>query len=306
MGSGRLLRVLVGIIVLSSGLVVSSVVWAQVTDTVLETDIVYLTRGDTKLLLDIARPAAQKGKCPALLFVHGWAPGYDKSQHRSDILLAPARGYVGVAMSYRLPPVFGAAGQAAVFPEPICDVKSAVRWLRAHADGYGIDPDRIGVVGFSFGAYLALMVAFTAPSDGFEDDAGLTAVSSKVQVAVAAGPVVDWNLIMRETTSAFADNRRLTGLFFGGLPDEVPERYRDSRPARYMGYGDAPVLAVFGGWDLTIGQEQAHVLEEAMLNGGARGSFLWVPRASHSFQELATPNMDYPMWSFLDSYLKAK
>ena len=158
-------------------------------EVVLETDIAYVTRGSTKLLLDVARPAAAGARSPAVLFLHGGAPSWGKYNHRNGIKLAALRGYVGVAATYRPPPTKGKPG--AQFPEPIQDAGAAIRWVRANADRYGIDPERIGVVGFDFGGYLALMAAFAGPADGFEGGSDSQAISSSVRVAVAAAPYVN-------------------------------------------------------------------------------------------------------------------
>ena len=115
MRSGIMARVLVGLAALVAGLVTgcasspgsSQGGTPKEPEIVLETDIAYVTRGSTKLLLDVARPAAADARSPAVLFLHGWAPGYDKLQHRTEIRLAAKRGYVGVAATYRLPAVPG-------------------------------------------------------------------------------------------------------------------------------------------------------------------------------------------------------
>lgn len=312
MRSGIAARVLVGLAVLLAALVTgcaSSPGTAQggtpkEPEVVLETDIAYVTRGSTKLLLDVARPAGAGARSPAVLFLHGWAPTFDKYNHRNDIKLAAMRGYVGVAATYRLPPVPGKPG--AKFPEPIQDAKAAVRWIRANADRYGIDPERIGVVGYSFGGYLALMVGFTGPADGFEGEGDSQGVSSRVQVAVGAGPVFDWAY---EVTHTDMDSPGLSDLvkgFLGGSPEEVPDTYRKSHPSAYMDNSDPPVLAIFGGWDTTVRPEQARMLAEAMKAKGTSHSFLLLPRASHDFRELASLGSDYPVWSFLELQLKAK
>jgi len=90
------------------------------------------------------------------------------------------------------------------------------------------------------------------------------------------------------------------------LPEEVPDRYRKSDPAGYRDGSDAPLLVIFGGRDVSIRTEHARVLADAMLAKGTPHSFLLLPRASHDFRELASLGSDYPVWSFLDLYLKGK
>jgi len=75
------------------------------------------------------------------------------------------RGYVAVTVSYRLAPKFP-------FPAAVHDVKTAVRWLRAHAETYQVDPDRIGVTGGSAGGHLAQFLGVTAGVPEFEGSGG--------------------------------------------------------------------------------------------------------------------------------------
>ena len=185
-------------------------------------------------------------------------------------------------------------------------MKAAIRWLRANAERYGINATRIGVVGFSFGAYLALIAASTGADDGLEGDTGSLGYSSEVQVAVAAGAPVDWAFEMRRMSQGQAEMRGLVSRFMGGLPEEVPETYQKSDASKYLDFSDPPILAIYGGRDTAVVSDQGRIVAERMLAEGVKHSFLVVPRATHNFGELASPLTDYPMWSFLDMYLKAK
>ena len=97
---------------------------------------------------------------------------------------------MAATIDYRLTNVLDEGSQAKYpFPAQIHDVKCAVRWLRANAEEHDIDPDRIGALGISSGAHLALLLALSDPSDGLEGDCGDMDYSSSVQAAVnLAGP----------------------------------------------------------------------------------------------------------------------
>lgn len=88
--------------------------------------------------------------------------------HRADIVLAAQRGYAGLAAEYRLTRSADEHPPHNQFPAGLYDVKAAIRWIRSNADSYGIDPNRIGVCGFSAGANYAMMAAMTGPEDGGE------------------------------------------------------------------------------------------------------------------------------------------
>ena len=90
----------------------------------------------------------------------GWVSGDRKEMERTIDALA-RRGYVAIAPDYRLAPKHR-------FPACIEDCKAAVRWLRANAGKYHIDPNRIGVMGMGAGGHLACLLGVTTPSDGLD------------------------------------------------------------------------------------------------------------------------------------------
>ena len=125
------------------------------------------------LLLDVFIPEDAKGKLPMIVWIHGggWVSG---NKENPPTLMFLRKGYAVASINYRLSPV-------APFPAQIHDCKAAIRFLRAKAPEYNVDPDRIGVWGGSAGGHL---VALLGVSDGvkeLEGDGGNPGVSSKVQ-----------------------------------------------------------------------------------------------------------------------------
>lgn len=151
------------------------------------------------------------------MFLHGWGAGEGKASYGGWIAAVAARGYVGVSVGYRLPTAPYAETR---FPAALHDAKSAARWLRANADRYGVNPDQIGVVGFSYGAYVALLLAFTGPSDALEGEILWPGVPSNVQAVVAAGAPVDWAFEAHRTDRG-PETGQLMQAFLGGLPEAV-------------------------------------------------------------------------------------
>jgi len=147
--------------------------------------IVYATPDNVELRLDLVVPGEGKGPFPAIVFIFGGGfQGGARSHWGTEIVLAAKRGYVGVSIDHRLVTMQPDGKAKYPFPAQVHDVKCAIRWLRANAQKYGIDRDRIGVIGFSSGGHLALMLGLTEPSDGLEGDCGDLSVSSRVQAAV--------------------------------------------------------------------------------------------------------------------------
>ena len=117
---------------------------------------------------------------PAIVIVHGggWRAGSKKDLVYRDLLLDYAfQGYLTISVEYRF-------DQETPFPACIEDVKCAVRWLRAHAKEYNINPDKIGAFGHSAGAHLALMLAMSSDNKSLEGDSGWNDYSSKINAVV--------------------------------------------------------------------------------------------------------------------------
>ncbi len=134
---------------------------------------------------------------PALLFIHGggWNSGSYAELYRF-IDVAKAHGYVAISIDYRL----NQPNSAGSWPAQIQDAKCAVRWLRENADTYQIDSDRIGVVGHSAGAHLALLLGLTHAAtnpqiaeeiDTFKDAGSFSGVDDGVQAVVSIGGVTN-------------------------------------------------------------------------------------------------------------------
>ncbi|HEX3726590.1 MAG TPA: alpha/beta hydrolase, partial [Pirellulales bacterium] len=146
-------------------------------------DIVYGTVAGEDLRLDLATPKGLTRPTAGVVWIHGGAwRGGDKREFERPLIESAQQGYVAVNINYRLVP-------KQVFPAQVEDCKCAIRWFRSHADQFHLDPKRIGVVGSSAGAHLAMMLGTLGSEDGLERDAGSPGVSSRVQAVVSfAGP----------------------------------------------------------------------------------------------------------------------
>ena len=139
-------------------------------------DIAY-REGNDAWKLDLAMPK-ERGDAPrpAIVYIHGggWKKGDKRGKGIGAVLHYAAKGYVCISVNYRLDVDKKACVE---------DVKCAVRWLRAHAEKYNVDPDRIGAAGNSSGGHLALMLAVCPASAGLEGDGPYQEHSSMVQSA---------------------------------------------------------------------------------------------------------------------------
>jgi acetyl esterase/lipase len=254
---------------------------------------VYGTAGDEKLTLHLALPTAAEGPRPALVFIHGggWRAG-DKDVLKDAIKEAASRGYVAVSVGYRLVPKHR-------FPAPVHDVKCAVRWLRAHASELNVDPDRIGAIGFSAGAHLAMMLGTVDTDDGLEGDEGWPEYSSKVQAVVSYfGPtnlLVELPVVSRPLVVAFLD----------GEVEERREAYVAASPITYVDAEDAPMLLLQGTKDPLVPYDQAFQMATALTKAGVRGRVELILGAGHGWagdEHQRTVELSY---DFFEKWLKA-
>ncbi len=263
-------------------------------DVVFEKDVVYGKGGGADLKLDLSRPKdAQGKKLPCVVVIHGggWAAG-DKSGHDDLTWKFARRGYVSATVGYRFAP-------ADVFPAQVNDVKCAVRFLRANADKYGLDPRRIGAVGFSAGAHLSMMLATMDKEDGLEGDGGSADQPSKVQAAVSYFGPTDLS-----ATDIPDRAKEIVKGFIGGTPAEKPREYRQASPLTYVSPGDAPMLLFQGTRDPLVPHTQAIAMTEAMTRYNVPGRVELLVGASHGWGGRELEHTLDQTSAFFDQYLK--
>lgn len=263
-------------------------------DVLFEKDVVYGKGGGTDLRLDLSRPKDAAGqKLPCVLVIHGggWAGG-NKSQHDDITWKFAQAGYVCATVGYRLAP-------AHQFPSQVHDVKAAVRFLRANADKYGLDPQRIGAVGFSAGAHLSMMLGTMDKEDGLEGDGGSPDQSSKVQAVVAYfGPTDLAATDVPESVRGILKN------FIGGTAVEKPREYRQASPITYVSPADAPMLLFQGTKDPLVPHTQAYAMIEAMTRYGIPGRVEVLIGASHGWGGEDLNRTVAATFAFFDQHLK--
>ncbi len=265
-----------------------------------EPGITYGKGGDVELKLDLAHPASGKGPFPALIFMHGsgwgWYRGISRIQYMFAIIEAAERGYVAVSVDYRLTSVKENDKTKYLFPAQVYDMKCAVRWLRANAKKYKIDPNCIGAVGWSSGGHLALMLGLTDPSHGLEGECGNSKFSSRVQAVISlAGPTELISLYHEKSVPIVLVE------FLGGTPEEVPDQYRIASPLTYVSKDDPPVLTIHGDRDTSVPPKQAELLDAKMKEAGASHILIFKKGIAHvNFW------YDKALWDFFDKHLKGE
>jgi acetyl esterase/lipase len=237
-----------------------------------ELDVAYGEVDGQELLLNIYRPPAREQPRPAviLIFGGGWSFG-DRHGMADPARNLAAAGYVAVSIDHRLVNV-GAENR---WPVQLDDVQRAVRWVRAHAAEYGVDPERIASYGWSSGAHLATMLGLR--DTRANSDPALADYSSQVNCVVALG--ADMDLTGPQTDYGF--RLTLEGLL-GGTLEEEPETYRDASPLFWVDAEAAPMLLVHGGFDDAVLAEQSRQMATALYDAGVEVVYAAIPGVDHS------------------------
>ncbi len=266
-------------------------------------DIVFCTHDGVELMLDIAYPKQSSGPRPALLFIsgsgwgHWWGPSFDRHQYSYTIVLAAQRGYVAATVDYRPTCIFDGGKPGYRYPAQLIDVRSAVRWLRANAQKYQIDSRRIGAVGWSSGGHLALMLGLLG-AEAIETETDNTTFSSGVQaVASLAGPT---DLALMHDEATYPGIPDAIEELIGGLPDQMPEKYREASPLYHVSQAAPPILMIQGETDTEVPKNQASLFANKMKKLGSFVTVQYLPSTGHMINSYARAEI-YP---FLDQALE--
>ena len=247
-------------------------------------DIAYGEADGQKLLLDVFRPNKQKENTgqkvqPAVIFIHGgaWEVG-SKSELRDLAIEFAKLGYVGFSADYRLVNKNGNH-----YPAQLDDVQRAVRWIRANADKYRVDPDRIGALGLSAGGHLVALLGTRETRDN--RDPALAKYSSRVNCVVDMFGPTDLITHFSSKTSPGTDEEAILVNFLGKTPTEAPELYRDASPLYHIDRQTSPFLIFHGAIDELVSVDQSRRFYQALLQAGIEATYIEFPDEGHGFSK---------------------
>jgi acetyl esterase/lipase len=262
-------------------------------------DLAYRTDGHERQKLDLYLPEKSDRPAPLIIWIHGG--GWQGGSKENALPLRQGwveRGYAIASINYRL------SGHA-VFPAQIEDCKAAIRWLRAHAAQYHIDPTRFGVWGSSAGGHLAALVGTSG--DGKTLDVGEHLdQSSRVQaVCDYYGPTDLLAFVSRPGYENHANPRSPESLLLGGAVKEKPELAKAANPLTYITPDDPPFLIVHGDLDPIVPLQQSELLFTALKSAKLSAHFHTIHGAGHG------PGFDGPeiipmVQKFFDLHLAAE
>jgi acetyl esterase/lipase len=269
----------------------------------LQKDIVYGKAGNVELKLDLARPPKGDGPFPLVVCIHGgaWRIG-SRNAHHNTIRMLARNGYVAATVQYRLTPKYR-------FPAQIEDVQRAVRYLRANAKKYALDPDRVAALGDSAGGHLSLLLGLLDPRDDLGRDRK-GEPPSKVQAVVNYYGPTDLS-----TWAATATGDKLLKIGTGrdgdgllvdllGTADRKAAVMKKASPITYIDAKDPPVLTFHGTNDPLVLIEQARKLHAALKQAGVRERLEVIEAGGHGWGGETRARTNRITVEFLDRYLK--
>lgn len=238
-------------------------------------DLVYSSLGSRELHLDLFLPKEDAGPFPAVVYIHGGAwSGGNKSAFQRQAAYMATKGYVGACMEYRL------SGEAR-YPAAVHDSKAAVRWLRANAARYRIDPKRVGAAGGSAGGHLVAFLGTTGDRKEFEGQGGNPGVSTRVRAVAAFNPVLDMT-VARMRDSAVSASSALVK-FLGATYAERPELYAEASPTTHVSRESAAFLFLHGTGDTTVPYQQSVEMMKKLKEAGVYADLFSAEDARHGF-----------------------
>jgi len=266
-------------------------------------DVPYVKDGDVSQRLDIYYPEkAPKEPLPLIVHIHGggWMGG---NKHPCDTRMV-SQGYVLASVGYRF-------SQKAKFPAQIQDCQAAIRWLRAHAEKYHINPDKVGVIGGSAGGHLSALVGVSGGKKLFATIGENEEQSDAVQcVCDIFGPknfasVIEQAEKDKNVKNIFKFNTPsdpYSELIGANLSDK--EKTAAVSPITYVDKDSPPTLILHGTHDALVPYAQSEEFAEAMTKNGASVWLQKFPGAGHGGGSFSKPSVLRLMKNFFDKYLK--
>ncbi|MFZ2007269.1 MAG: alpha/beta hydrolase, partial [Stellaceae bacterium] len=218
--------------------------------------------------------AAAGRPSPAFLRLHGggWTQGRRGELGAWDRWLSEL-GYAVFDVEYRLDP-------PERWRDQVGDVKCALGWVAAHAAEYGIDPARIGTMGYSAGGQLAMLAAYSAADPRLPPSCDGPQLRVKLVVNLY-GPT---DLVRGyDESGSLAYAQDALRRYVGGTPVEYPQRYREASPISHIVSDTPPTLTLLGESDRIITTDQALLLDTALARARVPHETILLPATDHAF-----------------------
>lgn len=269
-------------------------------------DIPYVPGAGKNQMLDIYLPDEGEGPFPTIVFIHGGAFwGGDKQDTQPMYVMdGIRRGYAVVSVNHRL-------SNEAKYPLPVYDVKAAIRFLRANAKQYCLDPKRFATAGDSAGGYFATILGTTAGNPAFTDPSmGNAGEDESIQAVIGLFGVYDLVKQSQFTEDSPAMNGmkmpNFADIFAGVTCRDYPELMRLTWPGAYVTKDCPPTLIQAGTSDEIVPYENSPDLVNQInaVCGEDRAIMEPFEGRTHGHPDFLLPENIDRLFAFLDSVLK--
>ena len=266
------------------------------------------------LLADLWQPKAGAYRSGlAILYTHGgaWRYGNKDMMTRPQFRRLAHQGHVVLDIDYSI-------SEETPIQEMVRETKQALLWLKKHAEDYGIDPDRIVLMGGSAGGHLALLTAYTpghlafTPHNISGDESVLGVIAfypptdflqlyrqtverSSVQEDELGRNPINWALYaslrllgLADSPSSVSKKNNFITRLLGGAPDEIPETYRLLSPVNHVSPNSPATLLIIGEHDFFRFYPGVRELHFKLRQLGVPTSLLSLPRTDHAFDIVLT------------------
>jgi acetyl esterase/lipase len=249
--------------------------------TAVHRNLSYVTNGHARQTLDLYLPSppavrtwekppanGYQAQLPLVIWIHGGA-FLVGSKDDTVPLEFLSHGYAVASIGYRL------SGDA-TFPAQVEDCKAAIRWLRANAARFALDPERFAVFGESAGGYLAAMLGTTGDVKEFDVGENLEQ-SSRVQAVIDFYGPTDF----LQNAFAVASAKTPEAFLIGGPILDHKDNAAKANPIAYVTRDDPPFLLVHGDADTSVPFNQSELLAAALKNANVPVIFHAVKGGGH-------------------------
>ena len=228
-------------------------------------DVVYGHKDGMALVYDVFQPADANGASVLFMVSGGWYSGWAPPERRQRQF-----GYLLDAGFTLFTVQHGSAPRFKV-PDAVADVRRAVRHVRMNAERFGVDPQRLGVMGGSAGGHLALMLGLASDGGDVDAEDPVLQVGNRIQAVVAYFPPVD-------LSNSAGPNERFPALDFD------PALAADVSPINFVSEDDPPVLMVHGDQDRLVPLSNSKRMGEALDGAGVVNKVVVIEGARHGFR----------------------
>ncbi len=265
--------------------------------TILHSNIPYNNDTLQKHLLDIYLPANAKAKLPLVIFVHGggWLSNNkyaDISYMKKTVAEIVASGFALASIDYRF-------STQAVFPAQMQDCNRAVSFLYDNADKYGLDKNRIAVMGFSAGGHLASLMGLAKNND--IKNFFMPGTSSRFNFKGVVDFYGPSELLLFPGSD---DAKSPEALLIGAAPLTRPDLSRAASPVTYVDKNDPPFLIIHGEKDDMVSPKQSQLLSAWLGIAGVPNELIIVKGAPHYGEMFDSDEIRIKVINFLKTHLK--